>query len=58
MIYAITADEKKSLIEKYKNTPASERNKPVYVEKYELEPKEKSKEEKLKDLFGDSLRIE
>ena len=58
MVYAITKEEKEELVNRYKATPADERNKPVYVEKYELEKKEKTKEEKLKELFGDSLKIE
>lgn len=58
MIYAITNEQKDKLITRYKATPISERNKPVYVEKYQLAPKEKTKEEKLRELFGDNLKIE
>ncbi|MDO4940358.1 MAG: DNA polymerase III subunit gamma/tau [Erysipelotrichaceae bacterium] len=58
MIFAITNTQKEKLIARYKTTPASERNKPVFVEKYQLAPKEKTKEEKLKELFGDALKIE
>ena len=59
MIYAIDEDQKKKLIEMYKMTPSQERNKPVYVEKYKIdEPREKTQEEKLIDLFGEGVKIE
>jgi len=57
MIYAITKEEKDDLVARYKATPISERNKPVYVEKYKIE-KRQTKEEHLKDLFGDALKVE
>ena len=59
MVFAIDEDEKKDLIEKYKKIPAEQRNKPVYIEKYQTEEtSEMSAEEKLSSLFGDSLRVE
>ena len=59
MIYAIDQDKKKALIERYKMTPPEMRNRPVYVEKYNIEEKrEETPEEKLKDLFGDVLKVE
>ena len=59
MVYAVDQDKKNELIELYKKTPAEERNKPVYVEKYHFdEVKEETPEEKLKDLFGDTLKVE
>ena len=59
MIYAIDQDRKKTLIERYKVTPPEMRNRPVYVEKYNIEEKrEATPEEKLKDLFGDVLKVE
>ena len=59
MIYAIDQDRKKTLIERYKLTPPEMRNRPVYVEKYNTEEKrEATPEEKLKDLFGDVLKVE
>ena len=60
MVYAIDENKKRELIELYRQVPASKRNQPVYVEKYKIEKSEteKSPEEKLKSLFGDSLKIE
>ncbi len=59
MIYAIDQDKKKTLIERYKMTPPEMRNRPVYVEKYNIEEKrEATPEEKLKDLFGDVVKVE
>lgn len=59
MVYAIDEEDKKELIERYKNTPIANRNKPVYVEKYKIEEeKETSSEDKLKELFGEVLTIE
>ena len=59
MVYAIDPDKKRRLIEMYKNTPREMRNRPVYVEKYNIEEKrELTPEEKLKDLFGDVVKIE
>ena len=61
MVYAIDQDKKRALIEMYKNTPIETRRNPapVFVEKYNIEEKkEKTPEEKLKDLFGDTLKVE
>lgn len=59
MVYGIDENQKRELIEMYKATPVEERNKPVYVEKYRIEKtKESSPEDRLKDLFGDSVKIE
>ncbi|MBR6234201.1 MAG: DNA polymerase III subunit gamma/tau [Erysipelotrichaceae bacterium] len=61
MVYAIDQDKKRALIEMYKNTPIEVRRNPapVLVEKYNIEEKkEKTPEEKLKDLFGDTLKVE
>lgn len=59
MVYGIDNDKKNELISLYKNTPASKRNKPVYVEKYKIEKqKELSEEEKLINIFGEGVRVE
>ena len=60
VIYAIDENRKRELINLYKQTPREKRNQPVYVEKYKLtdDKKEQSPEEKLKSLFGDTLKIE
>ena len=59
MVYAIDQVRKNELINMYKKTPVDRRNKPVYVEKYKIEEKrEATPEEKLKDLFGDVLKVE
>ncbi len=61
MVYAIDQEKKRALIEMYKNTPIEARRNPapVFVEKYNIEEKkEKTPEEKLKDLFGDTLKVE
>ena len=60
MIYAIDENRKRELIALYKQTPREKRNQTVYVEKYKLtdDKKEQSPEEKLKSLFGDTLKIE
>ena len=60
MIYAVDENRKRELIELYKQIPREKRNQPVYVEKYKLggDRKEMSPEEKLKSLFGDTLKIE
>ena len=59
MIYGIDQETKKELISLYKQTPAEERNKAVYVEKYKIEKKKaESPEERLLDLFGDQVKIE
>ena len=59
MVYAITDDEKKELIEKYKSAPTELRNKPVYVEKYTLkQSKQDCPEDTLNLLFGDIVKVE
>ncbi len=61
MVYAIDPEKKRTLIEMYKNTPIEVRRNPapVFVEKYNIEEKkEKTPEEKLKELFGDTLKVE
>ena len=59
MIYAIDEQKKKELIDLYKKTPAEMRNRPVYIEKYKTEEKkEETTEDKLRNIFGDSLKIE
>ena len=59
MVYGIDNDKKRELIEQYKRTPAEMRNRPVYVEKYHFEEtREKKPEDKLKDLFGDVVKVE
>jgi DNA polymerase-3 subunit gamma/tau len=59
MVYAIDQTRKSELINLYKKTPADRRNRPVYVEKYKIEEKkEATPEEKLRDLFGDALKVE
>ena len=59
MVYAIDEQKKRELIELYKKTPAEKRNKPVYIEKYKIEEKkEESTEDRLRDIFGDTLKIE
>ena len=59
MVYGIDNDKKNELISLYKSTPASKRNKPVYVEKYKIEKqKELSEEEKLINIFGEGVRVE
>ena len=57
MVYAIDNERKKELIELYKKTPKEERNKPVYVEKYQQKAKA-TVEDKLRDLFGDEVKVE
>ena len=57
MVYAIDDERKKELIELYKKTPKEERNKPVYVEKYQQKAKA-TVEDKLRDLFGDEVKVE
>ena len=52
MIYAVSVDDMKTLIDKYKNlTPEQKQEKPV-IKKYELK-KIRTTEDKLKELFGD-----
>ena len=58
MVFAIDNETKKKLIEMYKNTPPQERNKPVYVEKYQKKSRDLSSQEKLMNLFGDSVKVE
>ena len=59
MVYGIDNNKKRELIEQYKRTPAEMRNRPVYVEKYHFEEtREKKPEDKLKDLFGDVVKVE
>ncbi|MCR4632505.1 MAG: DNA polymerase III subunit gamma/tau [Erysipelotrichaceae bacterium] len=61
MIFAIDPDKKRTLIEMYKRVPNELKKNPapVFVEKYNIEEKrELTKEEKLKDLFGDVLKVE
>lgn len=59
MVYGIDEGQKRELIEMYKSTPVEDRNKPVYIEKYKIEKQSNaSPEDKLKDLFGDSVKIE
>ena len=58
MVYAIDERTKKELIDMYKATPPQERNKPVYVEKYQQTRRELSSEEKLVKLFGDNVKVE
>ena len=59
MVYGIDEGQKRELIEMYKSTPVEDRNKPVYIEKYKIEKQTNaSPEDKLKDLFGDSVKIE
>lgn len=59
MVYAIDQNKKKELIELYKKTPAEERNKPVYIEKYKIEEDiAQTPEDKLKSMFGDKVKIE
>ena len=59
MVYAIDQTRKSELINLYKKTPVDRRNRPVYVEKYKIEEKkEATPEEKLRDLFGDALKVE
>ena len=58
MIYAVDNERKKKLIEMYKNTPPQERHKPVYVEKYKKRKDDMSSQEKLMNLFGDSVKVE
>jgi len=59
MVYAIDQSRKTELIERYKRVPKEQRNRPVYVEKYKIdEKKEMGPEEKLKDLFGDMVKVE
>ena len=59
MIYGIDEQKKKELIDLYRKAPAEMRHKPVYIEKYKFEKeKEESTEDTLKNIFGDSLKIE
>ena len=59
MVYAINQDEKKELIERYKNEPIENRNKPVYIEKYSIKAiSEDCPEDTLSLLFGDKVKVE
>ena len=59
MVYAIDEDIKKWLIDEYKKTPVENRNKPVYVEKYDIKATiEDCPEDTLNLLFGDKLKVE
>ena len=59
MVFAITQDDKKALIDMYKAEPIENRNKPVYVEKYTIEAKKQScPEDTLNMLFGDIVKVE
>lgn len=52
MVYAVSEDDKRLLIEKYKSLSEEERNKRPVVTKYEKK-KIRTTEDKLKELFGD-----
>lgn len=58
MVYGINENEKRELIEMYKSTPVEERNKPVVVEKYKINVKSEKPEDKLRNIFGDNVKIE
>ena len=59
MVFAISNEEKKELIEKYKAEPIESRNKPVYVEKYVIdEVEDNTQENTLNLLFGDKVKVE
>ena len=59
MVYAISQDDKKELIERYKQEPAENRNKPVYVEKYTIKTTiQDCPEDTLNLLFGDKVKVE
>ena len=57
MVYAIDHQQRQELIDRYKQTPKEERNKPVYVEKYASKAK-LTVEDKLRNLFGDEVKVE
>ena len=59
MVYAINENDKNELINRYKSAPVESRNKPVYVEKYELSSDKKDcPEDTLNLLFGDKVKVE
>lgn len=59
MIFAINENEKNELINKYKEQPKESRNKPVYIEKYEIkETVENCPENTLSMLFGNKVKVE
>ena len=59
MVYAISQDDKKELIERYKQEPTENRNKPVYVEKYTIKTTTQDyPEDTLNLLFGDKVKVE
>ena len=60
MVYGIDEARKKQLIKLYKETPEDRRNKPVYIEKYasKATAANKTQEDRLRDLFGDRVKVE
>lgn len=58
MIYAITQEEMQELIELYKASPIENRNKPVFVKKYERKKIEQNSQSRVEDLFGDVVKVE
>ena len=59
MVYAMDFADKDQVINMYRQVPPDKRNRPLNIEKYDLnEKREKTSEEKLFDLFGDKLKIE
>lgn len=59
MVFAIDESQKQKLINRYKQQPIENRNKPVYVEKYEIEiSNEPNMEDTISDIFGDKLKVE
>ena len=59
MVYAITKEDKQELIERYKKEPIESRNKPVYVEKYDVKlTSQDCPEDTLNLLFGDKVKVE
>ena len=57
MVYAIDQQQRQELIERFMKTPKEERNKPVYVEKYQSKTN-LTVEDKLRNLFGDEVKVE
>ena len=57
MVFAIKGSQQKELVEKYRELIKDKNNTVPAVEKPALK-KERSNEEKLKELFGDELRVE
>ncbi|MBQ5804464.1 MAG: hypothetical protein IIW22_01655, partial [Erysipelotrichaceae bacterium] len=60
MVYGIDEARKKQLIKLYKDTPEDRRNKPIYIEKYasKATATNKTQEDRLRDLFGDRVKVE